>query len=308
MSAMNRRDALRLITSTMGIVAYSSHAVPSAPAGNAILKRPIPSSNEMLPVVGLGTWQTFDVGSGSAERAPLQKVLQTFIDHGGSVIDSSPMYGRSEDVAGDLASQLGLRPKLFVATKVWTHGKSAGIKQMQESLRKLRANPIDLIQVHNLIDVDTHLDTLREWKRDGRVRYIGITHYTASAQDDVIRVAQTHPVDFIQINYSVGEREAEKRLLPFAKDKGIAVIANRPFASGELFRRLRNKPLPAWTGEIDCHSWAQLMLKYVISHPAITCAIPATSNPGHVVDNMQAGFGRMPDARLRNMIVAEVSA
>lgn len=308
MNDMNRRDALRLITGAMGVVACSAHAVPSAPAGTGMLKRPIPSSNEMLPVIGLGTWQTFDVGNSNADRAPLKKVLQTFIDQGGSVIDSSPMYGRSEDVAGELASQLGLHPTLFVATKVWTQGKSAGIKQMQDSLRKLRANPIDLIQVHNLVDVETHLATLREWKRDRQVRYIGITHYTASAQDEVLRVAQAHPVDFIQINYSVGEREAEKRLLPFARDQGIAVIANRPFASGELFRRLRNKPLPAWAGEIDCSSWAQLMLKYVISHPAVTCAIPATANPVHVLDNMQAGYGRMPDDRLRTMIVNELSA
>ena len=197
-----------------------------------------------------------------------------------------------------------MQSKLFLATKVWTSGKADGIRQMEESMKKMRAKRMDLMQVHNLVDVDTHLDTLAGWKKEGRVRYVGITHYTASAHDDVARVIARRPVDFVQINYSVAEREAERRLLPLCREKGIAVIANRPFASGDLFRRLRSQPLPAFASEIDCTTWAQLLLKFVVSHPAITCAIPATSKPQHMRDNAQGGMGRMPDEGMRARIAA----
>ena len=289
-------------SATGGAVAGPGSAPPTQ---SAIGTRPIPSSGEMIPVVGLGTWQTFDVGATAAARAPLEEVLATFVALGGKVIDSSPMYGASETVAGDLAAKLALRPGLFVATKVWTSGRANGIAQMQDSMRKLRADPIDLMQVHNLVDVETHLATLAEWKRAGRVRYIGVTHYTAGSHDDVARVVAAHRVDFIQINYSVGEREAERRLLPLARERGIAVIANRSFAGGNLFQRVRSRPLPAWAREIDCESWAQLLLKFVVSHPAITCAIPATSRVAHLRDNMKAGYGRLPDERMRALIAAE---
>lgn len=269
-----------------------------------MLSKKIPSSGESLPVIGLGTWQTFDVGNSTAELAPLEAVLNEFVSQGGRLIDSSPMYGRSEQVVGNLVSRLGLRKALFIATKVWTNGKAAGIRQMESSMGKLHARPIDLMQVHNLVDVEAHLDTLREWKRQGIVRHIGVTHYTASAHDEVSSVIASHPVDFVQINYSVGEREAEQRLLPLALERGVAVIANRPFAGGDLLRRLRNKPLPPWASEIDCGSWPQLLLKFVVSHPAITCAIPATAKPEHLRDNMQAGFGRMPDQQTRALIAA----
>ncbi|HUP44586.1 MAG TPA: aldo/keto reductase, partial [Thermoanaerobaculia bacterium] len=229
---------------------------------------------ETIPPIGLGTWQTFDVGPSAAERKPLEEVLQAFVELGGRLVDSSPMYGRSEEVVGDIAAKLGVHPKLFMATKVWTRGKQAGIEQMEESMRKLRVETMDLMQVHNLLDVDAHLDTLEEWKKEGRIRYSGITHYTAGAHDEVARVMERRPVDFIQINYSVSEREAERRLLPLAKERGVAVIANRPFASGGLFRRLRERPLPGWAAEIDCATWAQVMLKFVISHPAVNVAIP----------------------------------
>ena len=272
-------------------------------ADRALLTRPIPSTGEALPAIGLGTWQTFDVAP--IARAGLEGVLGAFVELGGSVVDSSPMYGRSEEVVGDLAARLGARSKLFLATKVWTSGKTAGIRQMEDSMRKLRATRIDLMQVHNLVDVDTHLDTLAEWKREGRVRYVGVTHYTAGYHDAVARIIAARPVDFVQINYSVGEREAESRLLPMARDRGVAVLANRPFAGGDLFRRLRSRPLPAWAAEIDCTSWAQVLLKFVISHPAITCAIPATSQVTHLRDNMQAAHGRLPDAALRARITAE---
>ncbi|HEX6178726.1 MAG TPA: aldo/keto reductase [Thermoanaerobaculia bacterium] len=265
---------------------------------------PLVGTTRSLPKIGLGTWQTFDVGPSA--RKPLEDVLREFVALGGKLVDSSPMYGRSEEVVGDIAAKLGLHSKLFMATKVWTTGKTNGIEQMEESMRRLRVKTIDLMQVHNLVDVNAHLDTLAGWKKEGRVRSIGITHYTASAHDDVVRVAQSRPVDFIQINYSVGEREAERRLLPFARERGISVIANRPFASGGLFRSLRGKPLPPWAAEIDCTSWAQVLLKFVISHPAITVAIPATSKVEHLRDNMAAMRGRMPDEKMRARIAATI--
>ena len=270
---------------------------------SALLTHPIPSTGEALPAIGLGTWQTFDVAPSA--RAGLEGVLGAFVELGGSVVDSSPMYGRSEEVVGDLAAKLGVQSSLFLATKVWTSGKTAGIRQMEDSMRKLRTSRIDLMRVHNLVDIDAHLDTLAEWKREGRVRYVGVTHYTAGHHDAVARIIAARPVDFVQINYSVGEREAESRLLPLARERGVAVLANRPFAGGDLFRRLLSRPLPAWAAEIDCTSWAQVLLKFVISHTAITCAIPATSQVTHLRDNMQAAHGRLPDAALRARIAAE---
>lgn len=309
MTDMSRRDALRLIgVGVAGLATAASGAKATQQASAApILTRRIPSSGETVAVIGLGTWQTFDVGPTPAERTPLQEVLGTFVALGGKVVDSSPMYGRSEEVVGDLAAKLGLRSKLFVATKVWTSGKTSGIEQMEASMRKLRTGVIDLMQVHNLVDACTHLDTLREWKHEGRVRYLGVTHYTAGSHDDVARVIADQPLDFVQINYSVGEREAARRLLPLALERGVAVIANRPFAGGELFRRLRSRAVPAWAAEIECDSWPQLLLKFVVSHPAITCAIPATSKVAHLRDNMKAGYGRLPDEELRARIAAEAA-
>ena len=305
---MNRRNALQVLAMAAGMTQIPGHAL-EAKAGmdQSITTRKIPSSGELLPVLGLGTWQTFDVANDSAARAPLRDVLREFSALGGKLIDSSPMYGRSEEVAGDLIANLGLREKLFIATKVWTSGKTAGIAQMEASIEKLKAKPIELLQVHNLLDVDTHLRTLAEWKRTGLVRYVGVTHYTPSAYDAVAKVIGTHKLDFLQINYSVIEREAEQRLLPLARERGIAVIVNRPFAGGDLFRRLRNTALPAWASEIDCTSWAQLMLKFVISHPAVTCVIPATSRVEHLRDNMSAGKGRMPDEKMRARIAASIA-
>ncbi len=307
---ISRREALRLLgagVATCASVRLTTAGAAESTHPKAMLTRAIPSSGEALPVIGLGTWQTFDVGPSASARAPLEEVLTTFVEGGAKLIDSSPMYGASEEVVGDLTSKLGLRSKLFIATKVWTTGRAAGVEQMEASMRKLRANPIDLIQVHNLVDVDTQLETLREWKRAGRVRYIGVTHYNAGGHDAVARVLAAQAVDFVQINYSVGEREAERRILPLARERGVAVIANRPFAAGDLFRRLRSKALPAWASEIDCDSWAQILLKFIISHPAITCAIPATGKAEHMRDNLQAGHGRMPDEQMRARIVAEAT-
>lgn len=273
-----------------------------------MLSRPIPSTSEMLPGIGLGTWQTFDVGADRAARAPLRAVLDAFVAGGGSVVDSSPMYGSAEQVVGDLAAELYLRPKLFVATKVWTSGMREGIAQMNDSMRKLRATPIDLMQVHNLVDVTVHLDTLDEWKRQGRIRYTGITHYTKTAHDSLVRVIESRPVDFVQVNYSVAEREAERRVLPSARDRGVAVIVNRPFASGGLLRRLARRPVPAWAAEIDCDSWAQLLLKFIVAHPDVTCVIPATSDLDHLRANLRAAEGPLPDAELRSRIASEALA
>jgi diketogulonate reductase-like aldo/keto reductase len=308
---MNRREALR--TLAMGALALRPGrdmlgAVMAEEKASPILTRPIPASGEALPVIGLGTWQTFDVGSGASERAPLEEVLREFAALGGKLLDSSPMYGRSEEVAGDLMTKLALRPKLFVATKVWISGQREGVTQMRDSLRKLRADPIDLLQVHNLLDVAAHLETLRAWKRDGRVRYVGVTHYTASGAEAVAKLIATEAVDFVQINYSVGERDAERRLLPLARERKIAVIANRPFGGGDLLRGLRTKPLPGWAQEIGCASWAQVLLKFVISHPALTCAIPATSKVEHLRDNMRAAVGPLPDEALRARIAREALA
>jgi diketogulonate reductase-like aldo/keto reductase len=268
-----------------------------------MLTRPIPSSGEQLPVVGLGTWQTFDVGSSAAARRPLEDVLSLFVQLGGRVLDSSPMYGSSEDVAGEIAGKLGVRKKLFMATKVWTRGRAEGIAQMAESERKLRGR-VDLMQVHNLVDAETHLETLRRWKAEGRVRYIGITHYTSSAYLDLATYIRKGGIDFLQVNYSLAEREAEKRLLPLAQERGVAVLINRPFGSGSLFRDTRGKPVPSFARDLGCTSWAELFLKFALSHPAVTCAIPATSKPEHLRQNMNAGVGVMPDAALRARIAA----
>ena len=272
-----------------------------------MLNRPIPSTGEAVPVIGLGTWKSFDVGESRTARAAPKAVLEEFVRLGGRLVDSSPMYGRAEQVVGDLSAELGVGERLFVATKVWTTGREQGIAEMRSSMQKMRAPRIDLMQVHNLVDVDVHLATLAEWKREGIVRYVGVTHYTANAHADVARVLARHAVDFLQINYSVTEREAERQLLPMALDRGIAVIANRPLVTGALFERLKGRPLPPVAGELGCTSWAQLLLKFVVSHPAVTCAIPATSNASHLRDNMAAGSGPMPGEKERAEIARSSS-
>ena len=258
--------------------------------------RVFPQGKVTLPKIGLGTWQTFDVGNSSPARAPLREGLKL---HDGNVVDSSPMYGSSETVAGDLIAELGTRERLFVATKVWTSGREGGIAQMETSFRRLRVQVMDLMQVHNLVDVATHTKTLQQWRSEGRVRHIGITHYTSSAYGEVERWLKTGSYEFMQINYSLGEREAEKRLLPLAAGKKAQVIINRPFAEGALFRRTRGKPLPPWAAELGIASWAQYFLKWIVSHPAVTVAIPGTGRPAHMKDNLAAGGGPMPDAAAR---------
>jgi diketogulonate reductase-like aldo/keto reductase len=276
----------------------------SAEAALAMLTRPIPSSGEALPVVGLGTYQSFDVGGNAAEREPLKEVLRLFVAQGGKLVDSSPMYGPSESVVGDLAAELGLIGKLFMATKVWTTGREAGIRQMEESLRRMKVERMDLMQIHNLVDWKTHLATLKQWKAAGRIRYIGITHYNSGAYAELERLMKMKEFEFVQFNYSIAEREAEERILPLARELGVAAIINRPFAQASLFSRVRGKEVPAWAAEFDCKSWGQFFLKYIISHPAVTCVIPATGKPQHLLDNMGAGVGKLPDEAVRKKMAA----
>lgn len=286
---------------------FAGLPISQAEEKSAVIAKAIPSSGEKLPAIGFGTWQVLDIGPDAATRAPMKEVIREFAALGGTMIDSSPMYGQSETVAGDLISELGLRKSLFIATKVWIRGQAAGVKQMEESMAKLKCPVIDLMQVHNLLDVGPHLETLRAWKKEGRIRYLGITHYHAGSHAEVEKVLAAETVDFLQINYSVGERESERKLLPLAQERGVAVIANRPFAGGNLFARLSQKPLPDFAKEIACESWAQLLLKFIISHPAVTCAIPATSKIKHLRDNMTAMRGPLPDEALRQKI-AEAAA
>jgi diketogulonate reductase-like aldo/keto reductase len=273
-----------------------------------MLFRPIPSTGELVPVMGLGTWKTFDVGTATSVRAGPRAVLEEFIKYDGRVVDSSPMYGRAELVVGDLARELGITERLFMATKVWTKGERQGIADMRDSMRKMGVTRMDLMQVHNLVDVDTHLATLSEWKAEGIVRYVGVTHYTAAGHAEVARVLERHTVDFLQINYSVAEREVERWILPMCRERGIAVLANRPLATGELVARLRGRPLPPIAAELECRSWAALLLKFVVSHPVITCAIPATGSVEHLRENMRAGTDPMPTERQRAEIVRSLPA
>ena len=297
---LSRRRALKQLAA--GCIAIGMPKVLFS-QNDQIMKRAIPSTGEKIGVVGLGTWQTFDVGNSSSEREPLKAVLKALVDGGGNVIDSSPMYGSSEKVVGDLSTELGLKKELFYATKVWTSGKQSGIDQMNASMRKMKANPMDLMQIHNLQDWKTHIKTLYDWKERGLIRYIGITHYVDSAHDDLERIIESENIDFVQVNYSINDRNAEKSLLPRAKDKGVAVLTNRPYSGGSLFRKLRGQDLPEWASEFDCKSWGQFFLKYLLSNEAVTCVIPGTSKEKHMIDNMGAGLGRLPDkGHLKRMI------
>src|SRR4030095_54227 len=265
-----------------------------------INRRPIPVSGEMIPVGGLGTWRTFDAGNSKERRAALLEVLKTLVQKGASVIDSSPMYGISEAVVGDLSGQLNIRSNLFLATKVWTSGKEEGISQMNQSFGKMRTDKMDLMQVHNLVDVHTHLKTLRSWKDQGKIKYFGITHYVPSAYPEMMSLIKTEKPDFVQCCYNIATRDAEKELLPLAKEKGIAVLINRPFEEGKLFNVVKGHALPSWGKEYGIASWAQFFLKFIISHSAVTCTIPGTSKALHLEDNLRAATGTLPDEKTRN--------
>jgi aryl-alcohol dehydrogenase-like predicted oxidoreductase len=279
---------------------------PLAFAAQPLLQRKIPASGELLPSIGLGTSQTFNVDPASAEMAPLRDVLRAFVDGGASVIDTAPSYGRAEQVTGDLVSQAGVRDRVFLATKVSSTGREAGMRQIEASFKALQTDKIDLIQVHNLQDTRTQLALLRELKAQGRIRYIGVTHYVESAHDELLAVLKKEPVDFVQVNYSIGARNAERTLLPYCAEHGIATLINRTFEAGRLFAKVKGRTLPEWAAaELDASSWAQLMLKFVLANPAVTTVIPATSQPRYVLDNLLAGQGRLPDARQLQRIAAE---
>ncbi|MET0186182.1 MAG: aldo/keto reductase [Achromobacter sp.] len=274
-------------------------------AVDPMLRRPIGTTGDTLPVIGCGTYRTFDIGD--ADRSEHVAVVRTLVEAGGSVIDSSPMYGSAERVVGDVLAASGLREQVFVATKVWTRGREQGIAQMEASMRALQVSQVDLMQIHNLVDWRTQLKTLQAWKASGRIRYLGITHYTPGAHDDLIAVMREAPIDAVQLNYAANDRAAEQRLLPFAAERGVAVIVNQPFGGGGLLRRLSAKPLPGFAAELQCETWAQLLLKFVLAHPAVTCAIPGTSNARHMRSNAQAGSGPSIDRAMAQRIAQAVS-
>lgn len=271
-----------------------------ATSGNNLIRKPIPASGELLPAVGLGSWQSFDVAPGdSAGRNTTTDILRGFFEHGGGMVDSSPMYGQAQDAIGQGLREIGDVPGLFSATKVWTSGREEGIRQMEEALQLWGLDQFDLLQVHNLVDWQTHLEWLADWKESGRVRYTGITTSHGSRHSQVADLLRNQTFDFVQLTYSMTSRQAERQLLPLAQDNGKAVIINRAFEGGNLFRQVSGKPLPDFAADIDCASWAQYFLKWVISHPAVTCVIPATSRLRHLDDNMAAMLGRLPDADQR---------
>ena len=296
---IKRRQLLQISAGLLISQALGLRAEASASPTLRLIQRAIPSSGELLPVMGMGTSGTFDTEGDPASLATLQEVLQAFFDGGGTVIDSSPMYGNSESRVGDVLRALPQRPKLFAATKVWTTGRQPGIAQMEESARRMNVERFDLIAVHNLQDWQTHLETLKNWKAEGKVRYIGITTSHGRDHDEFLQVMRTQPLDFVQFSYNIADRAAERELLPVAAERGIATMINRPYQRGALFTRSRGKELPALAAELDCSSWGQFYLKYILGHPAVTCIIPATASVRHMVDNMRANFGRLPDARQR---------
>ncbi|TNF86654.1 MAG: aldo/keto reductase [Gammaproteobacteria bacterium] len=305
-TGLSRRQFLR----STGAVALMSALAPAdiAALESAVIKKAIPASGEKLSVIGLGTSRTFDVDSSQAAQSPLVEVMQAFFANGGQLIDSSPMYGSAEAVTGELLRAVKDKSGLFTATKVWTYGKQEGIQQMRQSMRRLGVDRIDLMQIHNLRDWETHIETLREWKTQGKIRYLGITTSHGRFHAELEKIMQQQPLDFVQLSYNILDRTVERRLLPLAQERGIATLINRPYQRGSLFRKVRGKSLPAWAADFDCASWGQFFLKFIVSHPAATCAIPATSKLKHMVDNMAAGFGRLPDASTRQRMIDYVES
>lgn len=277
-------------------------------AQTEVVRKTIPSSGERLAVIGMGTSRTFNVGTDAVSLATLLPVVQAFFDHGGQLIDSSPMYGGAETVTGELLQKIDNRQQLFAATKVWIHGKRQGIEQMQRSRERMGVDRIDLMQIHNLRDWETHLETLQEWKQQGKIRYLGITTSHGRDHDDLETILQQHRFDFVQFSYNILDREVEQNLLPIAAERGIATLINRPFQRGGLFRQVKGKALPDWAAEFDCASWGQFFLKFIAAHPAVTCVIPATSKVKHMLDNMGAGHGRLPDAATREKMIDYMEA
>jgi diketogulonate reductase-like aldo/keto reductase len=302
MPILNRRRFLHNLLGLGAILLPSHHAAGAARSKR--ISRTIPATGESLPVIGMGSWQTFDVGANRPALKTRIDVLRTFFDNGGALIDSSPMYGSSEEVIGYCLKHLDNTAALFPATKVWTWGKQSGINQMELSRKLWGVARFDLMQIHNLLDWESHLETLKAMKADGKIRYLGITTSHGRRHGELVEALTDHQFDFVQFTYNIREREAEQRLLPLARERGTAVIINRPFDGGDLFESVRGKPLPGWAADIDCHNWAQFFLKFIASHPAVTCAIPATSRIDHMKENMGAGIGRLPDEKTRQRMIA----
>lgn len=301
-----RRDLLR----TCGLSAVACAVAPNRlfATSQGMQTRTVPKSGEKIALIGMGTWRTFDVRASRENVEQLTQVLQIFFQNGGQLIDSSPMYGRAESMLGKTLPGVENSKRLFTATKVWTDGEQAGIEQMKQSAKRMGVETIDLMQIHNLRDWKTHLRTLRKAKEEGRIRYIGVTTSHGRFHGALTSLLKAEPFDFVQFSYNIVNRDAERVLLPLAQEKGIATLINRPFRRGELFRVVKGKPLPAWATEIDCDTWAQVFLKFASGHPAVTCLIPATSKPKHMADNVRAGYGRMPDQRMRERMAAHVQS
>ena len=298
---MSRRDFLGSVTAALA----ATWLVPPRlwAVNRALIRKPIPASGELVPAIGMGTSLTFDAGSSEDELAALAEVLRAFFENGGSLIDSSPMYGSAEQVIGRLLDRVGFRDQLFAATKVWTDGRQAGVMQMEDSMHKWGLSRFDLMQIHNLRDWQIHLTTLKQWQTQGKIRYTGITTSHGRDHLELAAILRSESLDFVQFSYNIENRDAERELLPLAADRGMAVLVNRPYQRGGLFRKVKGKPLPDWAAEFDCTSWGQFFLKYIVAHPAVTCVIPATTKVGHMQDNMAAGFGRLPDAAMRKRMV-----
>jgi len=300
--ATTRRRFLQLAAAGAASAAWPAGVLGASEA--SVVRRAIPASGQAVPVIGLGTARTFDVDpNDTAAMQPLRGVMRAFHEGGGRVVDSSPMYGRAESVVGTLAADLGIVDELFMATKVWTQGRDDGIEQMKQSRQRMGGGRLELIQVHNLVDLRTHLKTLKRWRDEGRVRYIGVTHYTTGYHDDLARIVEREPIDFVQLNYNIAARNAENRLLPACADNGVATLINEPFETGALFGRVSGGEVPQWAREeLGIKSWAQLFLKFIVGHPAVTCAIPATSDPEHAADNIAAARAPLPDQRQRERL------
>lgn len=304
---MNRRDLLTALGATAVARALSRVQMPIE-VPTPILTRPVPSSGEQLPLIGLGSWITFNVGNDPAARAGCAEVVRRFAARGGRVIDSSPMYGSSEDVIGYAIARLTDRRAIFASEKVWTSSGAEGPTQVEETRRRWGLAHLDLLQVHNLEGWEAHLPMLFEMKKSGAVRYVGITTSHGRRAAETERLMRTQPIDFVQFTYNVADREPEERLLPLAHDRGIAVIINRPFREGALLADLRGKPLPAWSAEFGGGTWPTFLLKFIVSHPAVTCAIPATSDPAHVEENIGVAYGPLPDEPTRKRMADYVAS
>ena len=300
-ASITRRNLIKTIAASAALVNISPNILLAA--GKDKITRMIPGTDEALAIMGVGSFITFDLNADEIDGSELVQVLQSFFDHGGQLVDSSPMYEKAETIIGELIKRVSNKQGYFAATKVWTNGKQSGIEQMNSSMQKMGVEVMDLMQIHNLRDWKIHLQTLRDWKQQGKVRYIGITTSGGRDHEELAEILKTEDMDFVQFTYSILDRKAEQTLFPIVRDKGIGTLINVPFQRGGLFSKIKGKQLPEWAAEFDCTSWAQFFLKFIGSHPDVTNIIPATSKVDHMVDNMAAGFGRLPDAKMRQRMI-----